>query len=357
MAIESDQEESNKNTPSPSSSSCNDQKMMPVIIPNQHQQQQQFLGGLGNVLRRSPRSMPSSLTPQQHQQHHAAAVASMYGSRSYNTPHYFIPGAGSSLYPPYPDVYEYYDPGPQRSENPQDILLKPLPGGAGMAAAPQPILDDSNALYEPPPIRNDYEPRAATPPGVASPNEAASKVPMYSHITPPRKPSGPGGNVAVSQLSPPSSMPVEYPRRSASGGTLSGRRPSATASMVMVDTDSDGVVWIKFEYTRNRVKWLYRIRCDVDTVSETQLTDEFRRENCIYPKAMVPLEEYKGHRQRYETECNHIGWRLAFLNPDLQGKRGLIQRAVDSYRNSSGDISVRSRRVRRLAKQQVAARR
>lgn len=113
---------------------------------------------------------------------------------------------------------------------------------------------------------------------------------------------------------------------------------------------ADGVEWMSFEYTRDRQAWTYNIRCDIDTVDESHLSKHFRDENCIYPKAMVPPEEYTGHRQRYETACNELGWRLAYLNPELLGRRGLIQRAVDSYRNSSKDISSRSRRARRLAR-------
>lgn len=44
-----------------------------------------------------------------------------------------------------------------------------------------------------------------------------------------------------------------------------------------------------------------------------------------------------------------LGWKLAWLNRnDISGKRGLIQRAVDSYRNRYP--SMRSRRVARQAK-------
>ncbi|KAK9248640.1 hypothetical protein V1506DRAFT_452185, partial [Lipomyces tetrasporus] len=71
----------------------------------------------------------------------------------------------------------------------------------------------------------------------------------------------------------------------------------------------------------------------------------------IYPRADVPQLSYLGNRHRYENECNRIGWALAHLNPSLRGKRGLIQRAVDSWRNSNADPKVRSRRVRRLSKQ------
>lgn len=69
----------------------------------------------------------------------------------------------------------------------------------------------------------------------------------------------------------------------------------------------------------------------------------------MYPRANLPREEYKGNRWAYETECNTLGWKLAHLNSaEIAGKRGLIQRAVDSYRNRYP--SMRSRRVARQEK-------
>lgn len=63
----------------------------------------------------------------------------------------------------------------------------------------------------------------------------------------------------------------------------------------------------------------------------------------------MPKEEYHGNRWAYETECNVLGWKLAWLNKEeIAGKRGLIQRAVDSYRNRYP--SMRSRRVARQEK-------
>lgn len=63
----------------------------------------------------------------------------------------------------------------------------------------------------------------------------------------------------------------------------------------------------------------------------------------------MPKESYRGNRWSYETECNDLGWKLAWLNHDeIAGKRGLIQRAVDSYRNRYP--SMRSRRVARQEK-------
>lgn len=69
----------------------------------------------------------------------------------------------------------------------------------------------------------------------------------------------------------------------------------------------------------------------------------------MYPRANIAREAYHGNRWAYENECNQLGWKLAWLNADeIAGKRGLIQRAVDSYRNRCP--SMRSRRVARQAK-------
>jgi hypothetical protein len=94
----------------------------------------------------------------------------------------------------------------------------------------------------------------------------------------------------------------------------------------------------------------YRIRCDVESVDPAELTADFRSANCVYPRACVPKEEYKGNRYNYESECNQVGWALAHLNPTLREKRGLIQRAVDSWRNSNRNEKLQSRRVRRMKK-------
>ncbi|QSL66751.1 hypothetical protein MERGE_001137 [Pneumocystis wakefieldiae] len=119
------------------------------------------------------------------------------------------------------------------------------------------------------------------------------------------------------------------------------------ANPLRIHKDSKGVDWISFAYSRERVRTEYTIRGDVETVDLDTLSEEFKQQNCIYPRARVPPEQYTGTRHRYETECNSIGWALAKLNPCLRNKRGLIQRAVDSWRNK--EPSLRSRRVRRMA--------
>lgn len=147
------------------------------------------------------------------------------------------------------------------------------------------------------------------------------------------------------------------PANGSSGSTGSGTvnpnaapGPIPATTPLVVRQDNNGVQWIAFEYSRDRVKMEYTIRCDVESVNVDTLSIDFKTENCVYPRACCAKDQYRGNRLVYETECNTVGWALAELNPCLRGKRGLIQRAVDSWRNSNQDPKLRSRRVRRMAK-------
>ena len=153
----------------------------------------------------------------------------------------------------------------------------------------------------------------------------------------------PGPTPGSTQLAPPSSA-------GQSTGSNAAPGPIPATTPLVVRQDNNGVQWIAFEYSRDRVKMEYTIRCDVESVDTANLPQEFKSENCVYPRACVPREQYKGNRLNYESDCNQVGWALAELNPCLRGKRGLIQRAVDSWRNSNQDPRLRSRRVRRQAK-------
>jgi len=154
----------------------------------------------------------------------------------------------------------------------------------------------------------------------------------------------------------PSNPPQNGTALSTPTGSASGVNPNAAPGPIPATTplvvrqDTNGVQWIAFEYSRDRVKMEYTIRCDVESVNHEELSPEFKTENCVYPRACCPKDQYRGNRLQYETECNTVGWALAQLNPPLRGKRGLIQRAVDSWRNSNQDPRLRSRRVRRMAK-------
>lgn len=155
-----------------------------------------------------------------------------------------------------------------------------------------------------------------------------------------------------SPAGPPGSATSMHHQHGAGAGVNPNAAPGpipATTPLV-VRQDQNGVQWIAFEYSRDRVKMEYTIRCDVESVDVSSLSQDFKQENCVYPRACCPKDQYKGNRLHYESECNTVGWALAQLNPCLRGKRGLIQRAVDSWRNSNQDPRLRSRRVRRMAK-------
>lgn len=153
---------------------------------------------------------------------------------------------------------------------------------------------------------------------------------------------------SIPERTPAGSSEAKEVRKRKQGGT-SGPIPAAP---VEVRTDSNGVEWIMFDYSKKKIRSTYCIRCDIRTVDVKMLSDEFKADNCVYPRAIAPPGQYSGNRQHYETECNNIGWALTYLNPELRNHRGLIQRAVDSWRNSNIDPSRRSRRVRRMAKKQ-----
>jgi hypothetical protein len=131
----------------------------------------------------------------------------------------------------------------------------------------------------------------------------------------------------------------------------------------------DGIEYITFLYSHDRLVKEYTVRTDIASVNLDDVPLSFRVQNAvsplhfsnfvfyfthtsmfqIYPRANVPREDYDGNRWDYETSCNKIGWQLSWLNQDqLCGRRGLIQRAVDSYRNRHAEM--RSRRVTRQEK-------
>ncbi|KAJ6164492.1 hypothetical protein N7470_003164 [Penicillium chermesinum] len=162
-----------------------------------------------------------------------------------------------------------------------------------------------------------------------APNTALSSSPTVK-VDPSSQTSGPQRSMlnpvpgSASSGVPAGNIQQGSPMPGTSSSAAPGPIPATTP--LVVRQDGNGVQWIAFEYSRDRVKMEYTIRCDVDK------------------------DQYKGNRLVYETECNAVGWALAELNPALRGKRGLIQRAVDSWRNSNQDVRLRSRRVRWQAK-------
>lgn len=152
---------------------------------------------------------------------------------------------------------------------------------------------------------------------------------------------------------PPKQMVTPAVSTSTHNGTKRRKLPgpiSASTTPITVQRDASGVNWLSFTYTRESVRKIYRVCCDIGGVALSTLPADFRAANCVYPRACVPPDQYIGNRQRYETECNAIGWSLAWINSELRGQRGLIQRAVDCWRNTNADPKMRSRRVRKISK-------
>ncbi|KAF3914880.1 hypothetical protein ABW20_dc0106190 [Dactylellina cionopaga] len=183
-----------------------------------------------------------------------------------------------------------------------------------------------------------------------SPTTKFSQAPVHRPQQPPQQPPHSAG---LQQPPANHSNPINNHNQGPGGSSVNPSAapgPIPATTPLVVRQDNNGVQWIAFEYSRDRIKMEYTIRCDVESVNVDNLSQEFKQENCVYPRACCPKDQYRGNRLVYETECNTVGWALAELNPPLRGKRGLIQRAVDSWRNSNQDPRLRSRRVRRMAK-------
>ncbi|GAA5796181.1 hypothetical protein EDC94DRAFT_563478 [Helicostylum pulchrum] len=179
------------------------------------------------------------------------------------------------------------------------------------------------------------------------------------HAKPPKQPcagiSSDKSIHVVANKSPTSTTNTTTTSTTTSNNNSTPTTPNAAAAGSVVPNHEprtevrEGVEWVSFVYSHHRVLRRYSIRTDVDQVDINLLDDKFKSENCVYPRANLPRDQYKGNRWAYETECNTLGWKLAYLNSgEIAGKRGLIQRAVDSYRNRYP--SMRSRRVARQEK-------
>ncbi|KAK6400536.1 hypothetical protein LTR95_019296, partial [Oleoguttula sp. CCFEE 5521] len=275
---------------------------------------------------------------------------------------------------PYPPISSYQTPqsnSPASIHSPQhDAQGRPIYGFPPIGQSmyyPQPYQMSQQSPYAPyPQPQSQHQPMTSAPGTLLSHQQSQHSMqqPQHpSHSQPAMidaKPSQASLQRQSSIMAPPQGTPQTpvgpgIPHM-ASAGSAGGQNPSpapgpipATTPLVVRQDDS-GVQWIAFEYSRDRVKMEYQIRCDVESVNVDELSQEFKSANCVYPRACCGKDQYKGNRLHYESECNAVGWALAQLNPNLREKRGLIQRAVDSWRNSNQDPRLRSRRVRRQAK-------
>jgi len=274
--------------------------------------------------------------------------------------------AATAMHTRYPPIYntpQSTSPAsvqsPQHDQHGRPIYSQPMYGYPPYSMPQQSPYGQHPAAPQPGPINTSF---MSQQPGQPLPQHSA-------HPVTPALTGSPGTKMPPGQLqrqgtgmSPASATPAGVP--GVPGATSLHQGPPSASTVnpnaapgpipattpLVVRQDQNGVQWIAFEYSRDRVKMEYTIRCDVESVDVNSLPQEFKTENCVYPRACCPKDQYKGNRLHYETECNTVGWALAQLNPSLRGKRGLIQRAVDSWRNSNQDPRLRSRRVRRMAK-------
>ncbi|PBP20189.1 hypothetical protein BUE80_DR009053 [Diplocarpon rosae] len=300
-------------------------------------------------------SRPSSIVHQHHQQQQQQQVppqsqhSNPYPS-SHGLPQYAqsAPGAGGQ----HPQELPYYT----QPSHPSPYST-PSANGTYSSAAPE-TPDIMAAAQMSRPYPPHLLPHAAVElAGVARHDgqpEAEDGTPRAADLAPGGAPGPPPQQPPPPQQHPANGPPMNQNTVPGAGG--SGVNPNAAPGPIPATTplvvrqDNNGVQWIAFEYSRDRVKMEYTIRCDVESVNVDTLSPEFKTENCVYPRACCSKDQYRGNRLVYENECNTVGWALAELNPCLRGKRGLIQRAVDSWRNSNQDPRLRSRRVRRMAK-------
>ncbi|KAK0931055.1 hypothetical protein LTR29_016431 [Friedmanniomyces endolithicus] len=257
--------------------------------------------------------------------------------------------------PPHPPLSSYHTPqsnSPASIHSPQnDVHGRPLYQMQPMQQTYYQYPMPQQSPYAQHPSAPHYSSMTSAPSMMMShpqsQQQAVSQQPQHqpSHSQPPMIDTKPSQSALHR---PPSVVNAPHGTPQTPSGPAPGPIPATTP--LVVRQDHNGVQWILFEYSRDRVKMEYTMRCDVESVNVEELSQEFKSNNCVYPRACCNKDTYKGNRLHYESECNGVGWALAQLNPMLREKRGLIQRAVDSWRNSNQDPRLRSRRVRRMAK-------
>ncbi|SMY22537.1 unnamed protein product [Zymoseptoria tritici ST99CH_1A5] len=324
----------------------------------------------------STHSLPGAQQQHQQPQHQSPYIGSVPGIPSHSNEQQFFPGAHPGAHPSpysansaagsyassepneamatqaaigrqsYPPISSYQTPqsnSPASIHSPQtDAHGRPLYGMSSMPQQmyyPQYQLPQSSP-YGQHPSAGSHHSSMTSAPGMLMSHQQPQLPPSQGMLD--SKPSQGSLQRQPSIVAPPQGSP-QTP-----SGPAPGPIPATTP--LVVRQDGNGVQWIAFEYSRDRVKMEYTIRCDVESVNVDELSPEFKNANCVYPRACCGKDSYKGNRLHYESECNAVGWALAQLNPNLREKRGLIQRAVDSWRNSNQDVRLRSRRVRRMAK-------
>lgn len=129
-------------------------------------------------------------------------------------------------------------------------------------------------------------------------------------------------------------------------GTLRKRKHRETTASTEDDDQSNKTAKNQHEYSEKAPKTILiedststskcRIRINIESVVLDAVDIAFRKNNCVFPRAMNITSETPSVSQRRldEAKCNEIGWKLAWLNPrQLANKKNLLQKALDTYRN------------------------
>ncbi|ODQ81212.1 hypothetical protein BABINDRAFT_160600 [Babjeviella inositovora NRRL Y-12698] len=145
--------------------------------------------------------------------------------------------------------------------------------------------------------------------------------------------------------------------------TQPGPIPASVKPDLIIDEANGGEEKLLFFYSTQKIIKKFTIKCGkhrniasleeyVDAlIASGELSEKYMVDNCVYPRALCDAASYTGNRYNYEKQCNKIGWFLCFLNGEaIIGQRGLIQRAVDSWRNTRVETKFKSRRVRNQIK-------
>lgn len=135
-------------------------------------------------------------------------------------------------------------------------------------------------------------------------------------------------------------------RRGSGNATAGNPGPIPASQPRVVEEMPNGDRMIEFEYNKKKNRKMWRIKANLDAVDINTLDEDFKSRNATYPKTAEGTAAVK-KRSPYENDCNDTAWRLVALNPELDSQRGLIQRAVDSYRNTHPNPTFHSRRVKR----------
>lgn len=76
----------------------------------------------------------------------------------------------------------------------------------------------------------------------------------------------------------------------------------------------------------------YRIKINVETVSLDEISQEFRKQNCPFPRAAATTnpEQYVGGRARWmeDTICNELCWKLVSSNSEWDCLAAILIRHV-----------------------------